>query len=279
MPLGIDIFGQRKALVGMVHVQPLPGTPRGLGGGGGGRIGPSVDEVVSRAVGEARLLAEAGFDALVIENMHDVPYLRREVGPEIVASMAMVGRAVREAVDVPLGVQVLAGANRAAVAVALACGAGFVRAEGFVYASVADEGLLDEADAGPLLRYRRMIGADHVRVIADIKKKHNSHAITADVDLAETARTAEFCGADGVIVTGVATGRATSLDDVKTVRAATKLPLAIGSGARPDNLRALYEYADAVIVGSWYKHRGDWMNPPDPARVKELVAAANRARL
>lgn len=286
MTLGVDIFGQRKALVGMIHVLPLPGTPRGLGGGGGGsdgkgigRIGPSIDEITSRAASEAKLLAQAGFDALVIENMHDVPYLRREVGPEIVAAMAIVGQAVRDAVDVPLGVQVLAGANRAALAVALACGAQFIRAEGFVYASVADEGLLDQADAGPLLRFRRMIGADHIKVVADIKKKHNSHAITADVDLAETARTAEFCGADGVIVTGVATGRATSVDDVRTVRAATSMPLAIGSGARPDNLRAHFEYADAVIVGSWYKHRGNWMNPPDPARVSELVAAANRARL
>lgn len=279
MPLGVDIFGQRKALVGMVHVLPLPGTPRGLSAAGAGRVGPSIDEITTRATSEAKLLAEAGFDAIIIENMHDVPYLRREVGPEIVAAMTIVARAVRAAIDIPLGVQILAGANRAALAVALAAGVQFIRAEGFVYASVADEGLLDEADAGPLLRYRRMIGADHIRVLADIKKKHNSHAITADVDLAETARTAEFCGADGVIVTGVATGRATSLDDVRTVRAATKLPLAIGSGARPDNLRAHFEYADAVIVGSWYKQRGDWMNPPDPTRVKELVAAANRARL
>ena len=108
--------------------------------------------------------------------------------------------------EVPLGLQVLAGANREALAVAFAAGAAFVRCEGFVFAHVADEGLM-ESDAGALLRYRRAIGAEGVRVFADVKKKHSAHAITADVELADTAHAAEFFLADGVIVTGVATGR------------------------------------------------------------------------
>lgn len=270
MPLSIDIFGAPKALVGMVHVGALPGTPRG---------GEGVNAIAGRAVEEAWLLAEAGFDAVIIENMHDVPYLKRDVGPEIVAAMTVVADAVRGAVDVPVGVQILAGANCAAVAVAHATGCNFIRAEGLVFASVADEGLIADADAGPLLRYRKAVGAEGVRILADIKKKHSAHAITADVDLAETARAAEFCGADGVIVTGTATGRPTSVEDIREVRFATKLPLAVGSGTTPDNIREMFEYADAVIVGSWYKLRGDWQNPPDPARVRELVQAANRARM
>ncbi len=270
MTIAADIFGNPKALVGMIHVGALPGTPRGT---------EPVGVIAAHAVAEARLLIDMGFDAVIVENMHDVPYMRREVGPEIVAGMTIVAGAIRDAVDTPLGVQILAGANRAALAVAHAIGAQFIRAEGFVFASVADEGLIDEADAGPLLRYRKQIGAEEVRVICDIKKKHNSHALTADVGLAETARAAEFFGADGVIVTGVATGRAANMDDVRVARQATRLPLAVGSGVTPDNIREMFEYADAVIVGSWYKHRGDWRHGPDPMRVKEIVAAANRARL
>lgn len=270
MTIGVDIFGHRKALVGMVHVGALPGTPRGT---------EPVGVLAAHAVAEARLLVDSGFDAIIVENMHDAPYLRREVGPEIVAGMTVIAGAVRDSVDTPLGIQILAGANRAAVSVAHAVGAQFIRAEGFVFASVADEGLFDEADAGPLLRYRKAIGAEEVKIVCDIKKKHSAHAITADVSLAETAKGAEFFGADGVIVTGEATARPTSIDDVRAVRQATKLPLAVGSGTNPDNVRELFEYADAVIVGSWYKHRGDWRNGPDPMRVKEIVAAANRARL
>ncbi len=269
MSRGASIFGVPKALVGMVHVGALPGAPRD---------GEPVASISKRAAAEAAMLAKAGFDALILENMHDAPYLRRRVGPEIVAAMTAIAGAVRRAVNIPLGIQILAGANREALAVAHATGCRFIRAEGFVFASVADEGLLEEADAGPLLRYRKAIGAESVRVIADIKKKHSAHAITADVDIAETARAAEFFGADGIVVSGAATGRPTSLDDLHEARSATKLPVAVGSGATPETLRELFEEADAVIAGSWFKKRGDWRNAPDPARVKALVAAARRAR-
>jgi membrane complex biogenesis BtpA family protein len=257
----------------MVHVGALPGTPASSG--------RKLSELAGAAAAEAKLLIDGGFDGVIIENMHDTPYLKREVGPEIVAGMTAVAVGVRRAIgqDTPLGVQVLAGANRAALAVAHAAEANFIRAEGFVYASIADEGLLETADAGELLRYRRAIGAEQVRILCDIKKKHSSHAITADVDLAETARAAEFFRADGVIVTGTATGRPTKVDDVRTVRTATTLPLAVGSGTTPENIRETFEYADAVIVGSWYKADGDWQKAPDESRVRALVSAANRARL
>lgn len=266
---GAELFGRDRALVGMIHVAALPGTPR---------ASLPVRAIAERAAAEARVLADAGFDALILENMHDVPYLRREVGPEIVAAMTAAGEAVRAAVDLPLGFQVLAGANRAAVAVAHAVGGRFVRVEGFVFASVADEGVLDEADAGPLLRYRRAIGAEAVRVVADVKKKHSAHAITADVDLPETARAAEFFGADGVVVTGTATGAPTDADDVAAVRAAIRAPVAVGSGVTPETAAMLLAHADALIVGSFFKEGGHWAAPPDAGRARELARAVEAAR-
>ncbi len=264
-----ELFGRDQALIGMVHLAALPGTPRST---------DPVGAIVERAVAEARLLAEAGFDAVMLENMHDAPYLKREVGPEIVAAMTAAAAAVRAAVDLPLGLQVLAGANREAVAIAHATGCTFVRAEGFVFAAVADEGLLDTADAGPLLRYRRSMDAGGVAILADVKKKHSSHALTADVDLAETARAAEFCGVDGVVVTGPATGRPTDANDLAQCRAATALPLVAGSGTTPDNVAAVFRHADAAIVGSWFKRDGRWQEAPDPDRARALVQAARDAR-
>src|SRR6266516_603346 len=167
------VFGVPRALIGVIHVAALPGTP-------GSRLG--IAGIAEAAAVEARTYAAAGFHGLVIENTHDRPYLKSSVGPEIVAAMAVIGAEVRRAARRPLGVQVLAGANSAAMAVAHACGASFVRVEGFVFAHVADEGLI-ESSAGSLLRYRRAIGAGGVRVFADIKKKHSAHAITADVDI------------------------------------------------------------------------------------------------
>jgi membrane complex biogenesis BtpA family protein len=269
MPTSADIFGHSKALIGMVHIAALPGTAKHA---------LPVPQIVKQAVDEAKLLVDSGFDSILIENMHDAPYLRRDVGPEIISAMTMVACAVHRAVNVPLGVQILAGANKASLAVAHAADAVFIRAEGFVFASVADEGIFDQADAGPLLRYRKMIGAENVRVLADIKKKHSSHAITADVDVSETARAAEFFGADGVIITGIATGQAIKVNDLGTARVATTLPLIVGSGVTPESVPDLFAYADALIVGSWFKKEGQWFNPPDAKRCKELVKAVQSAR-
>src|SRR5882724_4160586 len=221
-----ELFGVERALIGAIHVDALPGTPANRRG---------VAAIAEEAVKEARIYQAAGFHGLIIENMHDRPYLKGVVGPEIGAAMAVIGAEVRRAVSLPLGVQVLAGANAWAMAIAHACGASFVRVEGFVFAHVADEGLI-ESSAGALLRYRRTIGADNVRVFADIKKKHSAHAITADVDLPETARAADFFQADGVIVSGVSTGQPADAREVEAVSGAVSIPTLIGSGITPENI-------------------------------------------
>ena len=257
-----------KALIGMVHVGSLPGTPR---------AGLSVDELIRAAVQETWALAEGGCDAILVENMHDVPYLKREVGPEVVATMTAVCREVRETTDLPCGVQILAGANEAALAVALAAGFDFIRAEGFVFGHVADEGWM-EACAGPLLRYRRQIGAEGIGVWADVKKKHAAHAATADVSLVETVEAAELSGAEAVIVTGAATGKETSTKDLVAARGATKLPVVVGSGVTVENAAAMLEWADALIVGSSLKKNGNWREAVDLERVKAVVAVVRAVR-
>jgi uncharacterized protein len=168
-------------------------------------------------------------------------------------------------------VQVLAGANREALAVALAAGASFVRVEGFVFAHVADEGII-ESSAGELLRYRRQIGAEGVAVFADVKKKHSAHAITADVDIAETAHAAEFFLADGLVVTGAATGLPADAREVRAVADTVAIPVLVGSGITPANL-AEDAAADAFIVGSSVKQGGHWSNPIDPEALRALARA------
>lgn len=265
------VFGAPRALIGMLHVDALPGTPAAAPAGGARGSGEALEAAIARAVAEAKIYRDAGFTALAIENMHDRPYLNRSVGPEIVAAMTAIGREVRRAVDLPLGVQVLAGANRESIAVALACGASFVRVEGLVFAHVADEGLM-EADAGELLRYRRAVGAEHVAIFADVKKKHSSHAITADLDVSETALTAQFALADGVILTGVSTGREANPEEVTRVSGTIEIPVLVGSGVNAQNL-LFFAAADGFIVGSSVKHGGLWSNALDPHRARTMAEA------
>jgi len=254
------LFGVKRALIGVVHLQALPGTP-------GNKL--DVESIKSIAVDEAGIYKTAGFHGILIENTHDRPYLKQTVGPEIVAAMSVVGAEVRQAVQLPLGIQVLAGANTSAIAVAQASGANFVRVEGFVFAHIADEGLI-EASAGSLLRYRRAIGADHIRVFADVKKKHSAHAITADLDIAETAKAAEFFTVDGVIVSGLATGEPADPREVAAVSDAVSVPTLVGSGITAENISA-FSKADALIVGSSIKQDGLWSNPIDVERTRRLM--------
>jgi len=260
------IIDKDKALIGMVHLRALPGTACSK---------KTPNQIVDIAVDEAAKLVEYGFDAVLIENMHDTPYLLREVGPEIVAAMTVAMQAVVDAVDCPVGIQILAGANRAAIAVAHATGAHFIRAEGFAFASVADEGIMDVADAGPLLRERRRIDADTIAILADIQKKHSSHALTADLSIGDYARGADFMGADGVIVTGSHTGHAVDIDQLREVRGATELPILVGSGVTPGNVKDIFQFADAAIVGSAIKQDGNWANQLDATRCKALAAVAH----
>ena len=248
----------------MVHLQALPGTAKSE---------HTTQQIVDFAIEEAIRLAEYGFDAVLLENMHDSPYLLREVGPEIVAAMTVATQAVVDAVDCPVGIQILAGANKAAIAVAHATGAHFIRAEGFAFASVADEGIMDIADAGPLLRERRRIDADEIAILADIQKKHSSHALTSDLTIGDHARGADFMGADGVIVTGNHTGHAVDIAQLREVRGATELPILVGSGVTPENAKEMFEYADVAIVGSSIKKDGNWENQLDADRCKELIGA------
>lgn len=264
----IAVLGMHKPVIAMIHVQALPGTPAYHG---------KSNEIIDMALQEADLYKKAGVDILMIENMHDRPYLKRNVGPEITAMMTAIGRAIKSEIQLPCGIQILAGANKEALAVAKAANLDFVRVEGFVFAHVGDEGLF-ESDAGELLRYRKMIDAEDILVFTDIKKKHSAHAITADVSLAETAQAAGFFMSDGMIITGTSTGIAADLEDLEAVKQVTELPVLVGSGITLENVDKYIKLSDALIVGSYFKKEGKWSNPVDFERVKKFMEKINFLR-
>lgn len=252
----------------MIHVGALPGTPA---------HSQSITELVAHAEREARLYRDGGIDGIGIENMHDVPYLRGSVGPEIVAAMTVIGQAVKNASGLPTGIQILAGANLEAMAVAHAANLDFVRVEGYVFAHVADEGLI-ESSAARLLRYRKLIGAERVQVWADVKKKHSAHAITADVGLGAMAEAVAFMRGDAVIITGSVTSKPPQLADVAEAKTHGDLPVLLGSGVGPDNFESFYAAADGFIIGSFFKMDGHWANTVDPRRIEQLMTRVEQLR-
>ena len=252
----------------MIHLGALPGTPASV---------LCIDGIIEKALFESQILKDEGIDAVMIENMHDRPYLNRNVGPEIIASITAVAYELKKEIQLPLGIQILAGANKEALAVALAVGLDFIRAEGFVFGHLADEGWMN-SDAGELLRYRKRIGAEHIKILTDIKKKHSSHAASSDVSLIETAKAAAFFLSDGLIITGKATGEKALVEEVEAVKKVTKLPVIIGSGIDSYNIYEFWDYADAFIVGSSFKKDGYWENEMDRDRVKKYMEKVNQLR-
>ncbi len=251
----------------MVHLRALPGSPRWAG---------SMDEVTRAALDDARALADGGADALLVENYGDVPFAAGRVDAGTVAAMAVVIAEIRKAVALPIGVNVLKTDALSALAVSAATGARFIRVNVHVGAVVADQGLL-QSNAHDTLRYRRLLGAD-VKILADVQAKHG--VPLAPVPVEQEARDCVSRGlADGLVVSGAATGEPTPMGDVKRVRGAVAdVPLLVGSGVTVETVAELLSVADGVIVGTAVKRDGRLANPVDPERVRRLVQAARVAR-
>jgi len=263
-------FRKPKPIIGVIHLNALPGAPR--------YEGEAMSSIIAAAIRDAKALSSGGIDGIMIENASDMPFSRPEhIGPETVAALAAVCQEVRNAVDTPIGITCVANGAIAGLAVAKAVGAKWVRVNQWVNAYVANEGFLN-GPAAEAMRYRARIGAKDVSIFADVHVKFGAHAITADRSIAEQATDAEWFDADVLIATGTRTGSPTQPAEVNEVRAGTNLPVIVGSGLSPEQVPALMRVADGAIVGQWLKVDARWWNPVDPNRVEALMTAMEKVR-
>jgi uncharacterized protein len=252
------LFPCPKPLIGTIHCQPFPGAPR--------YRGEKLDAIIAHAVSEAKAYEKGGLDGMIVENAWDLPFLRPEdIWYETVATLAVVTKCVREAISLPVGVNLLANGGEAAIAVAKAAGGSFIRVNQFV-------------NSARILRYRSALHAQEIAVFADVHVKHGSHAIVADRPVAEQARDAEFFDADVTIATGSHTGDPTSVEEIEHIRSGTFLPVIIGSGLSVENANELLAKADGAIVGTSLKEGGMWWGSVSVDRTRALVAEVRRLR-
>lgn len=252
-----------SGVIGMVHLLPLPGAPR---------YALDLNQVIERALTDATALAREGVDAILVENFGDLPFLPDDVGPATVAAMTRVVSEVRSAVECPVGVNVLRNDAAAALAIAAATGAAFVRVNVHTGGMFTDQGWIEGRAAGTL-RLRERI-APRVAILADVLVKHAAPPV--GVTLPQAARDTWHRGlADALIVTGSGTGAPTDLDQVREVRAAVPdAAVLVGSGITPETVAAALGLAGGVIVGSALETGGVAGNPVAADRVAEMMAAA-----
>jgi len=260
--------GSPPVILGVVHLRPLPGSPR---------YGGDRSAILAAAEADAAALLEGGCDGFVVENFGDAPFHATRVEPGVIAEMAVIASHLRRQAgpEPRLGINVLRNDAGAALAIAAAADADFIRVNVHTQGAWTDQGWV-EGEAARTLRSRRALAAEGVRIYADVGVKHAIHR--PGHDLGESARETVGRGlADGLIVSGAGTGRPTDPSDVATVRQAVPgVPILIGSGATAATIRALLECADGVIVGSCLKRDGLLEAPIDKERVEAFVEAARR---
>lgn len=254
--------------IGMLHLGPLPGSPRWEG---------DIGAVAATAVAEAGILWEAGVRALMMENFQDAPFHPDTVPPVTVAAMTAVAAEVRRKLpQCPLGINVLRNDAEAALAVAVAVGAAFIRVNVHTGAAVTDQGVI-EGRAWQTLRRRREYGAD-VGILADVRVKHA--APLAARTLVDEAKDLRLRGlADALVVTGAATGAGADPAELAALREALPdCPLLVGSGVTPDSLSRFLPAADGFIVGTALKEGGDVAGPVSATRAAEFISRLLAAR-
>jgi membrane complex biogenesis BtpA family protein len=258
---------KHKLVIGVVHLKPLPGSPRYAG---------NLAAIIKSAVADARAYERGGAQAVIIENFGDAPFAKSNVGPETVAAMTTAGRAVRQAVKFPIGFNVLRNDACAALALCAACGGTFMRVNVHTGAMLTDQGII-ESDAYATLRYRERV-CPGVELFADVHVKHAMPL--ADFPIEESAHdTLERGMADALIISGTGTGIAADITDVQRVRkACPRAKILLGSGITVRNAREFLRYADGVIVGTSLKVAGKLHNPVDPKRVAALAKAVRARR-
>jgi membrane complex biogenesis BtpA family protein len=258
-----------KPIIGMVHLWPLPGAP--------GHSGYGIDTILGHARRDAELLLQGGVDGLVVENMWDLPYYAgAEVPLEAITAQAVAARAIVENANVPVGINVIHNGAAAELAIALASGAAFIRVCILTGARLWDTGGLNYGCAPDLLRRRKELDAEHIKLFADVDKKHSLPF--PGLDLETHIEWTEFYRADALIVSGRMTGDAPPLDKVRRASEVATRPILMGSGTAEENIAGFLAYADGAIVGSSLKVGGIAENPVDPERVRRYMEVVRQVR-
>ena len=272
MSIPDKIFNNEKPIIGMVHLLPLPGSPLFDFDGG-------MTKIIDRAFEETRILIEGGVDGIQFENQWDRPFEKgTDIKPETTAAMSLTIGMLKREFSFPMGVNVHLNGSIQAMAIAIVTGCQWIRVFELANAYISNAGFLEAA--GPeLLRYRMHHRMEKkIKIFGDFHVKHGSHQIVSDRSIMDLAHDVQISLADGLIITGVETGKAPSADEIKEIKSKIDIPLFIGSGLSLKNLPTLLPLVDGAIVGTAFKHEGNLFNKIDKNLVSEFMSGVNRIR-
>ncbi len=250
-----------KSLIAMIALRALPGSPLYDG---------DDQKIIDQALDDLTHYKKANVDSIAIENDGDLPYMKPPLNEDAFNLTLEICKEIRKRFEKPIGIQILENDYEASLRIAHEADLDFLRIEKYVFAHLGGAGII-EACSGPLLRLRKELNCEHIKIFTDVKKKHCSHGMTDDLDITDEVKQAEFFLVDGVIVTGKFTGSQPNIDDLKKVKSTTDLPVLIGSGMTPENIDSFFPLADGFIVGSTFRREGKFMERLDYKRLERFM--------
>ena len=255
--------GKNPIVIGVIHLPPLPGSPRYQG---------DTQSLVERVRHDAEALASGGVDAVIVENFGDSPFCPESVSALTISHFTVLAHLIAGWTKLPMGINVLRNDACSALAIAHATGSAFIRVNILTGARVTDQGVI-QGKAHELLRLRSQLAPREIQIFADIDVKHSAPLAVRPLE-EEAAETLFRGGADGLIVSGTGTGKETSVETMRTVRKASlHHPLFVGSGVTEQNARSYLPEASGFIIGTYFKSEGRTENAVDATRVKRFMAS------
>ena len=254
--------------IGVVHLSALPGDARATMS--------SFDRCYQQALADAKALIAGGVDGIIVENFGSAPFnkgTQADPAPaHQVAALTVVATQIRAlAPQIKIGINCLRNDALAALGIASAVGADFIRVNILSGTYVTDQGVI-EGEAARVLAYRRQLHAEHIKVYADILVKHASPLAPLSAEQA-CLDTWKRGGADALIVSGTGTGAPVDTSLLEQVQSVVKggVPIYIGSGLNMDNIQNLAPLASGAIVGTALKEKGLLHAPVSEQRVSEMA--------
>lgn len=264
-----ELFKVDKAIIGMVHLLPLPGSPRYDDKG--------MEPILEHALSEGRRLLEGGADAMLVENYNDNPFKPTTTDPETIIPMAIIARELKKEVGLPMGIQVLRSSPKSSMAMAKFTGGSFIRFGPMTGAFVTDQGIL-QARAHDVMRYRKIINAEDIKIFGSAVSKHGAPLVKMPVEF-QAKEVAYRAMADVILVCGERTGEEPEMDNlIRVKRAVPDKPIFLGSGLTKKNVVKFFKHADGAIVGTSIKVDGNVHKPVDVKRLKALIKIVQKIR-
>lgn len=240
-----ELFKVDKPVIGMLHLDALPGDPRF-------DKDITLDEIIYHAKEDLVSLIDGGVDAILISNEFSFPY-QRKMDYITIACMARIIGELKNELTIPFGVDAI---SDGLATLELACGVGANFCRGTFSGTYVGDGGFYDNDISNILRRRSELNCQNLKMLYFVNPESDVNLDTREVQ--KIAKSLVFkTGAEGLCVSASSAGESVSTLLIKNIKDTVPNTVVIANtGCNPDTIKDIFKYADMAIVGTYFKLKG-----------------------